>query len=200
MCEGCNGAGFDYTDLMATETSRRIVAGDYRWGYVQVGYARQWVRRRLVVYPPGTSPAQRRWMQIWRWTPLAVAILVFGAAFLAGLAGATLIVAFATAGAASVTLIVLAAARTHTVRHATASVEGWTGCDADLRSLANLAVIRRISNDLRDADAQLQAGLIDAVEHEVIWARCHADMSEVLARTAPRRAQDRSTRDRSAQS
>ncbi|RPA56931.1 hypothetical protein EF294_20360 [Gordonia oryzae] len=170
---------------MSSAAPRRIVAGDYRWGYVQIGYARQWVRDRMVLYPPGTSVEQRRWMRAWRWLPAIVAAIVLGTAFVCGYVNSALVVAFAVAIAVSVGLVIVVAERTRSIRTASVSVEGWTGPDADLTSLSNIALIRRISARLRDADSDLRDGRIDEVEYEVIWASCHTDMAQILRLTTP---------------
>ncbi|MGC4934727.1 DUF6611 family protein [Gordonia sp. DT30] len=171
---------------MINTPARRIVAGEHRWGYVQVGYARQWVRDRMVLYPPGTSLEQRRWMRMWRWLPAVVAAIFLITAFVGGYLGSALVVAFAVAIALSVALAVVVAERTRRVRHASVMTEGWTGPDADPASLANIAMIRRISGRLRQADADLHDGRIDEVRYEVIWAGCHAEMAELLRRPVRR--------------
>ena len=148
-------------------------SGSSRWGYVQVGYARHWVCHRLVVYPPGISEHEVRWMRIWRAAPFIAVAVVLASAYVAetvgdaGLAGLFVGIVLALA------LVAVVEHQTHRVRTQTRTLEAWTGYGADAAARSTRREICVRAAVLRDADSRLRAGAITPVEHEMIWARCH---------------------------
>ena len=151
-------------------------SGSSRWGYVQVGYARHWVCHRIVVYPPGASADDARWLRVWRALPFVAIATVWTAALIAswmgrsGLAGmlSGMVVAFAT--------VVVVGQRTHLVRTQTRTMEAWTGYGTDATARATQRSICELAAALRDADGRLASGAISPVEHEMVWARCYHEI------------------------
>lgn len=154
----------------------RVLAGCSSWGFVQVSYARHWVCHRLVVYPPGTTSEQRRWMRVRRMLPAVLTIAVLGSLYAGALSGLGAVGAVGLAVAVGGTLAIVVGARTSRVHHGMRAVEAWSGDLPDATSASLRAEICRISGELRDADDALRSGAIDPATHEMIWARCYAEV------------------------
>lgn len=163
------------------ETTHRgpIIAGEAIWGHVHVGYARQWVRHRLVIYPPGTNAEQRRWLRVWRWLP-GVALLALSAGAY-GASASGLHAAIGVSVGAVVTIAAIVALRHHTApsRQGIRMLEAWTGPGQQLEDVVARRVICTIAGELRIADTELAAGRITHVDHELVWGRCYAEISEM---------------------
>ncbi|GAA1482660.1 hypothetical protein GCM10009624_31000 [Gordonia sinesedis] len=153
-----------------------MLAGAGPWGFVQVSYARHWVCHRLVVLPPGTMAAQRRWMRVWRLLPALVTVSVLGTMYAAALGGLGAPTAIGVSALVGATLAFVVGSRTARIRNTVRDIESWCGDHVDARSVPERCTIFRLSTALRDADDALREGRIDAVEHELVWARCYAEI------------------------
>ncbi|MGV9669575.1 MULTISPECIES: DUF6611 family protein [unclassified Gordonia (in: high G+C Gram-positive bacteria)] len=159
------------------ECRRPVVAGDAVWGYVQVGYARQWVRHRLVIYPPGTSPEQRRWLRLWRWVPAVVALALIAGICAAAKSGVHAAVGAAVGAVVALAVVVPIQRRTATCRHRMCIIESWSGPGQGVEDLVMRRIIEKTAGELRTADREVAAGRMTPVEHEALWARCHEQIA-----------------------
>lgn len=150
--------------------------GSSRWGYLQVGYARHWVCHRLVVYPPGVTIDDVRWLRAWRVLPFLVIATVLASTAGAAWAGATGLVGLATGFVVAGATLVVVGHRTRRVRAHIRALEAWTGYGSDSSARATRREIGRLAALLREADERLASGAISAVEHEVLWARCYDEL------------------------
>ncbi|MBI3228277.1 MAG: hypothetical protein HYZ39_24835 [Mycolicibacterium cosmeticum] len=99
---------------MSTTTTRltRLLDGDRDWGSLAISVTRHGVTRyRLVVFPPGLTPEQRRLLRVWRawptwglavWLGMEVALLPT-----AGTIGALVISTFAALSAGAVSMVLV---------------------------------------------------------------------------------------------
>ena len=97
----------------------RLLDGAHPWGSFDATVGRYGVRRyRLIIYPPGTSTADRRLARLWRGWPITGAALVLLAVMLLGNAAASpdTVLAVAVAAYVSIGALLFLRAGPHRVR------------------------------------------------------------------------------------
>jgi hypothetical protein len=156
----------------------RVTDGEQVWGSLDVSVQRDGFRSyRLVVFPPGISPSERRCLRMWRawptWGLLCWFILLvgFGGALSPWVGLATSTAVYLAAG-----LVVRALAgnvrsqvRTLRVVQIQGHVDGvWA---------AKYALLERMVHLLAAADALREQGRLSVVDHEVTWWRVYDCLS-----------------------
>ncbi|WP_369829106.1 DUF6611 family protein [Mycobacterium sp. 852002-50816_SCH5313054-b] len=149
----------------------RLLDGPHQWGSLDATVGRYGVQRdRLIVYPPGSTPADRRMARLWRGWPITGAALGLLAIMLLGHAGvapdkvlAIFVVAYVGIGA----LLFLRAGPTR-VKVRSMSVILLPN-SADAHEEQSHTECRTLADMLVRADHLLESGAISLVEHEAIW-------------------------------
>ncbi|WP_146080931.1 DUF6611 family protein [Rathayibacter sp. AY1C2] len=159
----------------------RLLDAGPRWGRHTVGASRYGVvRSELVVFAPGTSVEERRWLRLHAAGPqLVVAVTAAGAVGTLALDRLPLLLLAALA-LPTASLLLLSARR---LRRACA--RRLVIADVDSPAVAEQAAIAAV---LRRADRLLDAGVLTPLEHEEVWACAH---DRVAGRVADRRSQPR---------
>lgn len=160
----------------------RILDGENRWGFVRIQVDRFGVTRyHLVVYPPGISLEERRWLRLWRGMP------VWGTALWAVLEICLQRVTSAgTALAISSAVVIVTGGLARTLageaqrRVRAANVVTMAG-HTDAATVTARGKLLAMAETLTDADDHLDRGRITPSQHEALWW-------DVYDRLAPRRA------------
>lgn len=178
--KGRSGTGRVGTGRLGTETTGsaiidRLAEGPAVWGSFSAGAGRYGVcRYRLVVFPPGISSMQRRRLRLWRgwpvwglvaWLAVAVGLTSLGAS------GTTVLV---VATAVLVVSGVVARRTAGTLPGAVRTIDLTTIPGYDVP--AGMPTPKSIADtlaELRSADRLLERGVINPVEHELIWQRVY---------------------------
>jgi hypothetical protein len=149
----------------------RLLDGAHPWGFFDATVGRYGVRRcRLVIYPPGTTAADRRLARLWRGWPITAAVLGLLAVMLLGNVASSPNRVLAYVVAASVIIGVLLFLRAGPARVHVRSM--WIILmpkAADVRERRRYAEWQTLVHMLTRADQLLTAGAISPVEHEAIW-------------------------------
>ena len=147
------------------------------WGSLDIYPSRHGVSRyRLVVFPPGISGDERRFLRWWRSWPIwgsvlwVVSEIVLSNAMtpVASLAISTMLylgtgaIAFALAGAARTQVRTLSAIR----------MNGYTDTEIETQ----FTKLRSLACALTDADRRRAEGTLSAVDHEALWWRVYEGM------------------------
>jgi len=150
--------------------STALLDGDHPWGAIVSSPARYGAsRHRLVVYPPGITKQERRWLRVWRgwfgwggllWLVLYVGLLQITSPVQAMTVSCGVCV---TAGAAA---FVMAGDAKHRVRTLHASV--FAGC-ADPVLVEGQRAFRLLTTTLVTAHAMHRRGELSAVDYERVW-------------------------------
>jgi hypothetical protein len=155
----------------------RLLDGEFRWGSVEVRPDRFGVTRyRLVVYPPGINQSQRRWVRVWRGSPLWGALLwivleiVLGQVLSPWPALAIASMAYILSGA--IALILAGDVRTQ-VRSMGVMVMAGRSDAATIDARNKLEAAAAM---LLQADERLAQGQISPTEHELTWWRAYDQM------------------------
>ncbi len=133
--------------------------------------SRYGVRRyRLIIYPPGTSPADRRLARLWREWPVGGAAFVLLALMLLGnaVASPTKVLAVAVAVYVSTGALLFLRAGPVRVRVRSMSIVLMPET-ADMRERRRYTQWRSLVDMLTRADRMLTTGAISPVEHEATW-------------------------------
>jgi hypothetical protein len=156
----------------------RVLDGEQVWGSIDISFQRHGFRSyRLVVFPPGISPSERRYVRMWRawptWGLLSWFILVVGSGSVlspwAALASSTAVYL-----AAGVVLRALAGNVRSQVRSLrVVQIQG----DVDEASAAKYALLERMVLLLANVDALREQGRLSVVDHEVAWWRVYECLS-----------------------
>jgi hypothetical protein len=160
----------------------RLLDGAHPWGSFDAVVSRYGVRRyRLVIYPPGTSTADRRLARLWRGWPISGAVLVLFAVVLSGNVAASpdTVLAFAVAAYVSIGALLFLRAGPARVHVRSMSVVLMPD-SADVRELRKYAQWRALVHMLTRADQMLATGAIALVEHEATCWEAY-DRLEVIA-------------------
>ena len=143
--------------------------------------SRYGVRRyRLIVYPPGSSTADRQLARLWRGWPVTGAVLGLLAVMLLGNVAASpdTVLAYAVTGYVGIgALLFLRAgpARVH-VRSMSAILMPKS---ADFRELRRYTKWQTLVRMLTRADDMLATGAISFVEHEGIWWEAYDSLEAI---------------------
>ena len=145
----------------------RMLDGEYVWGAIDIWPSRHGVHKyRLVVFPPGTSVAERRLLRLWRGWPTWGAVLwLITAICLSGRPAPWAAIGISTIvylGAGAITLALIRDLRSRVRTLRVLVIDGHT----DPRSAAQYAEMETLVNILRRADALRSLGRTSAVDHE----------------------------------
>lgn len=149
----------------------RLLDGPHQWGSLDAAVGRYGVQRdRLIVYPPGSTTADRRMARLWRGWPITGAALGLPAIMLLGHAGvspdkvlAIFVVAYVGIGAL---LFLRGGPMRVQVRSMSVIV---LPNNADAHERQSHTECRTLAGMLVRADHLLANGAISFVEHEAIW-------------------------------
>ena len=149
----------------------QLLDGDRPWGFFDATVSRYGVRRyRLIIYPPGTTTADRRLARLWRAWPITGAGLVLLAVMLLGyvVASPATVLAFAVAAYVSIGALLFLRAGSAQVQVRSMSIILMPKA-ADVRARRRHTEWQSLIHMLTRADQMLTAGAISPVEHEAIW-------------------------------
>ncbi|MBW0013728.1 DUF6611 family protein [Mycobacterium sp.] len=153
----------------------RLLDGAHPWGFYDAAVGRYGVRRyRLIVYPPGSTAADRRLARLWRGWPTTGAVLALVAVLSFGdvVASPGTVLEYAVATYVGVGALLFLRAGPTRVRVRTMWVivlpEG-----ADVRELCKYAEWRMLVHMLTMADRMLASGAISVVQHEATWWKAY---------------------------
>ncbi|HEX2285737.1 MAG TPA: DUF6611 family protein, partial [Mycobacterium sp.] len=147
------------------------------WGSIDIHPDRFGVTRyRLVVYPPGISPAERRRVRVARGWPLWGALVwIVCEIWLSHITGPWTAVVISTAAYLGSGLVVLAMAGPQRARVRTMAAMVMAGYH-DPMSVAARNKLEHLAAILIDADERLARGQISAADHELMWWRVYDQM------------------------
>jgi hypothetical protein len=149
----------------------RLLDGGHPWGSFDAVVSRYGVRRyRLIIYPPGTTIADRQLARLWRGWPVTGAVLLLLTVMLLGNAAASpnTVLAFAVAAYATIGALLFLRGGPARVQVRSMSIVLMPGA-ADARELRKYAEWQTLVDMLTRADQMLTTGVISLVEHEAIW-------------------------------
>jgi hypothetical protein len=149
---------------------QRTVDGDRTWGSIDIRPDRFGVTRyRLVVYPPGISPAERRRVRVARgwplWGAVAWILLEITTTQLTG-PWTALAISTSTVVAGGLIAAWLAGDARRRVRVLTTST--MVGC-RDPQAQAAAQRLKALAGTLFEADDRVRDGRMTPAEHELIW-------------------------------
>jgi hypothetical protein len=152
----------------------RLLDGQRVWGSVDLWAGRYGFRKyRLVIFPPGISPADRRLVRLWRGWPMWGALLwlmseiVLSNALSPGSALAFSVAVYLASGA--ITFALAGPARTQVRTLHAVLIDGYI----DAHSAARYAEWKELVAILTEADERVNQGSSSPVEHEVVWWRAY---------------------------
>lgn len=149
----------------------RLLDGAHPWGSFDATVSRYGARRyRLIIYPPGTSTADRRLAQLWRGWPITGAVLGLLALMLLGNAAASpdTVLAVAVAAYVSIGAPLFLRAGPARVQVRSMSIILMPGT-ADVHERRRYIEWQTLVHMLTGADHLLGTGAISLVEHEATW-------------------------------
>lgn len=163
-----------------------LLDGKRPWGAVDVVPDRFGVTRyRLMVYPPGITDSDRRWVRLAHaWPVWGVLLWILVQVWLADAVAPWMafVVASATSlGGGAIAAALAGPARTEVRVMGAMTIAGFS----DPTSAAAQAKLEALATDLLDADERRAQGRISAVEHELIWWRVYNAMAPGRSPTAP---------------
>ncbi len=136
-------------------------------------------RYRLVVYPPGTRPADRCLARLWQVWPIGGAALILLAEMLLSdalaSAGTVLVSALGVYLATGALLFARGGPARVPVRSMTVVLMPKS---ADVHELCRYTHWRALVDMLTHADRRLTAGAISSVQHEAIWWEAYDRLEE----------------------
>lgn len=147
-----------------------VLDGDFPWGAVISAPSRYGAsQQQLIVYPPGITKTDRRWLRIWRGLPLwgGVAWLVLYTYLLHAVETWTaLAISVSVCAVAGAIAFVMAAGTRCEVRTLHACV--FTAV-ADPEMLKGQRRLQLLASTLRTADTHHRRGELSTVDYERIW-------------------------------
>ena len=156
---------------------QRALDGDRRWGSLDIRHDRFGVTRyRLVVFPPGISEAERRWVRVARGWPLWGALVwVFCEVAFSNTMGPWTALVVSTAIYLGLGLLATTRAGDmhRQVRTVGAMVMAGYG---DPQSSAMRNKVQNLAGALLEADELLARGEISVTTHEMMWWRVYDSM------------------------
>ncbi|MDT7763376.1 MAG: hypothetical protein QOC63_2796 [Mycobacterium sp.] len=156
---------------------RRVLDGDRRWGSIDIHPDRFGVTRySLVVFPPGISDSERRWVRVARgWTLWAVLVWMLCEVWLSPTIGPWTALVTSTAIYFGVGLVAKTMAGDPRRAVRTLGVTVIAG-HHDPVTLAHRQKLERLAAALLEADELLARGEISATTHEMTWWRVYDQM------------------------
>jgi len=160
----------------------RLLDGERSWGSIDVRPDRFGVTRyRLVVYPPGISGSERRWVRFARsWPLLGAVVWMISEIFLSPMTGPWTALAFSTAAYVGGGLAAVAMAGAPRTRVRTMAAMMMAG-HRDPISVAARDRLEGLATLLLEADDRLADGRISAIQHEMVWWQVYDQMSRSAA-------------------
>lgn len=162
--------------------THRVLDGARRWGSIEIRPTRFGVvEHRLVVYPPGISAADRRWIRVARgWPGWGLALWLICPIWLAPSmpTWAAVVVSAAITLAAGAGAAALAGDARTQVRTLMATT--IAGHDDEV-SRSTRERLRDLASALIDADDRLERDEITVVEHEAIWWQVYRRMDDAAS-------------------
>jgi hypothetical protein len=148
----------------------RLLDGDRPWGSLDIRADRFGVTRyRLVVYPPGTSQSERRWVRAARGWPLWGALVwVIAEIWLSQVTGPWTALTISTAAFLGLGVITMAMAGDARTRVRTMAAMVMVG-QPDPAAAATRDRLEALSEFLMEADARFVRRQISPAEHEMTW-------------------------------
>ncbi len=149
----------------------RLLDGPHQWGSFDATVGRYGVQRdRLILYPPGSTTADRRMARLWRGWPITGVALGLLAMMLLGGAAASPDMVLAISVAAFVGIGALLFLRAGPIRVQVRSMSVIVlPNSADVQARHSPTECRILAGMLIRADHLLASGAISPVEHEAIW-------------------------------
>jgi hypothetical protein len=159
----------------------RLLEGAHPWGSFDATVTRYGVRRyRLIMYPPGTTVADRRLARLWRGWPITGVVLGLLAVMLLGDVASPPNTVLAYAVAASVGIGALLFLRAGSARVPVRSMSIiLMPKAADVRERRRHAEWQALVHMLTRADEMLATGAISPVEHEAVWWEAYERLEAV---------------------
>jgi len=148
-----------------------LLDGAHPWGSFAATVGRYGVRRyRLVIYPPGSSTADRQLARLWRGWPISGAVLGLVAVMLLGNVAASpdMVLAFAVTVYVSIGALLFLRAGPTRVQVRSVSIALMPKA-ADAREQRTYIEWQTLVSMLTRADRLLRTGAISPVEHEATW-------------------------------
>jgi hypothetical protein len=152
-----------------------LLDGAHPWGSFDATVGRYGIRRyRLIVYPPGSTAADRRMARIWRGWPIAGAVLALLAVMLFGnvIASPDTVLGYAVAAYVVMGALLFLRAGPARVRVRSMSIILMPN-RADVRGQCKYAEWRMLVHMLTMADRMLATGATSLVEHEAAWWKAY---------------------------
>ena len=148
----------------------RMLDGEFRWGSLDIRPDRFGVTRyRLVVFPPGISESERRWVRAARGWPLWGALVwVMCEALSTQVTGPWTALAISTAAYLAVGLTAVTMAGEPRTQVRTMGAVVMAGYH-DPVLVATRDKLKVLAATVIDADKRLEGGQISAAHHEMIW-------------------------------
>jgi hypothetical protein len=149
----------------------RLLDGAHRWGSFDATVGRYGVRRYwLIVYPPGSSPADRRLARLWRGWPITGAVLALLAVMLLGNAAASpdTVLGYAVAAYAGIGALLFLRAGPARVQVRSLSIILMPNRPYGRERVGYVEWLTTVRM-LTRADNMLATGAISLVEHEATW-------------------------------
>lgn len=153
---------------------RRLVLGPAPWGSVSVRRDRCGVTSyRLVVYPPGTTDAERSRIRIWRgWPVWGTTLWVVVGVPVESVVGTTRAFILASIVALSAGAAAYRTAKPNATRVRTIGVVLPAGSPHRGRRAARNELLR-LAGSLQFADELRAAGRLSALDYEVVWSSAY---------------------------
>jgi hypothetical protein len=160
----------------------RLLDGDRSWGSIDIRPDRFGITRyHLVVYPPGISESERRWVRVARGWPLLGAVMwIISEIVLSPLIGPWTALAISTAGYVGAGLAAVARAGAPRTRVRTMAAMMMAG-HRDPISVAARDRLEGLATLLVEADDRLADGRITAIQHEMVCWQVYDQMSRRAA-------------------
>jgi hypothetical protein len=158
-------------DTMHAPRWLRMLDGRRTWGSLDVSPSRYGVtRHRLVVFPPGISPEDRRLLRLWRSWPIWGTITwLVSEMLLIPTIGSGTALAISTAVALGAGAVIMAMTSATRTRVRTLAVVRMVGFD-DKIAAERYTELYALADMLAAADRKLAEGELSSVEHEsVVW-------------------------------
>jgi hypothetical protein len=153
----------------------RLLGGAHVWGSFDAAVGRYGVRRyRLIIYPPGSTAADRQLARLWRGWPITGAALALLAVMLLGnvTASPETVLGYAVAAHLGIGALLFLRAGPARVRARSMSIILMPK-GADIRELCKHAEWRMLVHMLSTADRMVATGAISLVEHEASWWKAY---------------------------
>ena len=156
----------------------RLLDGERPWGAVDILPDRYGVTRyRLVVYPPGISGTDRRWVRLWRgwpmWGPALWIVVGIAMSEVTGRLSAIGVSTAAFLGCGAVTFVLAGDARTRVHKMFVMVMAGYD--DPAARAICDK--LQTLANMMAAADEQRCRELISAIDYEMVWWRVYDQMT-----------------------